>query len=122
MSGGEGFSRRQRLLKAAEYEAVFSHRCSVRTLNFQIMGRPNEFGHARLGIIVSKRLFPRAVDRNHMRRKIREAFRHLAESLPALDLVVRPMAAPTETMPREDLRQDLLNALGKAAEKCCPAS
>jgi ribonuclease P protein component len=121
LSGGLGFSRRQRLLKAAEFEAVFALRCAVRTQYFQVMGKPNELGHARLGMIVSKRLFSRAVDRNRMRRQIREAFRRVAAGLPALDLVVRPTQAPGETSPREDLRQDLLSALGKAAEKCSPA-
>lgn len=121
MSGGEGFSRRQRLLRAAEFEAVFAHRCAARTAYFQVMARPNELGHARLGLIVSKRLLPRAVDRNRMRRRIREAFRQIAASLPALDLVVRPVALPEAATPHEAQRQDLLNALGKAAEKCCPA-
>jgi ribonuclease P protein component len=121
LSGGPGYSRRQRLLKAAEFEAVFAHRCAVRTTYFQVMAKPNELGQARLGMIVSKRLFHRAVDRNHMRRQIRETFRHMAASLPALDLVVRPQAVPEKTALREDRRQDLLIALGKAAEKCCPA-
>jgi ribonuclease P protein component len=121
LTGGQGFSRRQRLLKAAEFEQVFACRCAVRSLNFQVMGRPNELGHARLGMIVSKRLFPHAVDRNYVRRQIREAFRRMAANLPALDLVVRPLAAPVKTALHEELQQDLLCALEKAAEKCCPA-
>jgi len=121
VSGGTGFSRRQRLLKAAEFEAVFAHRCAVRALYFQVMGKPNALGHARLGMIVSKRLFPRAVDRNRVRRHIRESFRQMAASLPALDLVVRSTEAPPKNIAPENRRQDLLSALGKAAEKCCPA-
>lgn len=84
------------------------------------MAKPNDLGHARLGLVVSKRLFPRAVDRNRMRRRIREAFRQQAAGLPSLDLVVRTQAVPPATL-QEVLRQDLLNAFGLAAKKCCPA-
>ena len=121
LSGGQGFSRRQRLLKAAEYEAVFTHRCAVRTAYFQVLAKPNELGLARLGMIVSKRLFPHAVDRNRMRRQIREAFRHMAANLPALDLVVRPQSVPDKNAPRGTQNEDLRSALEKAAKKCSPA-
>lgn len=121
LSGGQGFSRRQRLLKAAEYEAVFAHRCAVRSVYFQVMAKPNELGLARLGMIVSKRLFPHAVDRNRERRRIREAFRKMAETLPALDLVVRPQAVPGKAIRRTEQNQDLLGALEKAVQKCSPA-
>ncbi|MEW6132682.1 MAG: ribonuclease P protein component [Pseudomonadota bacterium] len=121
MSGGLGFSRRQRLLKAAEYEAVFEHRCAVRTTYFQVLAKPNELGQARLGMIVSKRLFPHAVDRNRERRRIRETFRQMAANLPALDLVVRPQQTPDGNTPCQAQIRDLRNALAKAALKCFPA-
>lgn len=120
MSGGLGFSRRQRLLKAAEFEAVFAHRCNVRTAFFQVMAMPNGLGYSRLGMIVAKRHFPRAVDRNHVRRQIRETFRQLAESLPALDLVVRPQEGTANGGPEADRSQDLSSAFSKAAKKCSP--
>jgi ribonuclease P protein component len=101
-------------LKAAEFAAVLEHRCAVRSRYFQVMGRPNDRGHARLGMIVSKRLFSRAVDRNRIRRLIREAFRLSAPALPALDLVVRPYSHPVGGSPAEDLRL----ALDSAAVKC----
>jgi len=85
------------------------------------MAKPNELGHARLGMIVSKRLFPHAVDRNRVRRRIREAFRQMAAGLPALDLVVRLLAVPDKNTPREEQSRDLLGALEKATSKCSPA-
>lgn len=109
------------MLKAAEYEAVFAHRCAVRTAYFQVMAKPNELGQARLGMVVSKRLFPHAVDRNRARRRIREAFRQLASGLPALDLVVRPHAVGAKNAPRLEQVQDLRNALELAVRKCSPA-
>lgn len=110
------------MLKAAEYEAVFAHRCAVRTAYFQVMAKPNELGLARLGMVVSKRLFPHAVDRNRARRRIREAFRQLASGLPALDLVVRPHTAAGKHAQRQEQAQDLRNALELAVRKCSPAS
>lgn len=101
---------------------MFAHRCAVRTAYFQVMAKPNEQGHARLGMIVSKRQFPHAADRNRIRRKIREAFRQMAASLPALDMVVRSQTVPVLGTPRGEQDQDLQGALEKAAKKCSPAS
>lgn len=117
MSAGQTFSRRLRLLRAAEFEAVMTYRCAVRSRYFQVMSKPNELGHARLGMIVSKRLFARAVDRNRMRRLIRETFRLSANALPALDLVVRPSSQPGEGSLTEDLRVALVSAAAKCG-KC----
>lgn len=48
----------------------------------------NKFGISRLGIIASKKNFSRAVDRNNIKRVIREAFRQHAIKTSGLDLVV----------------------------------
>ena len=90
------------------------YRCAVRSRHFQVMGRPNELGHARLGMIVSKRLFSRAVDRNRIRRLIRETFRMSVHTFPALDLVVRPY----NLLEKDVAVEDLSAALNSAAVKC----
>ena len=48
---------------------------------------------ARLGMAVSRKAVPRAVDRNRIKRLVRESFRHTSE-LPNMDIVViaRPAA------------------------------
>jgi ribonuclease P protein component len=43
----------------------------------------------RLGLVVGKRFAPRAVDRNRIRRVVRESFRRRRADLPALDIVVQ---------------------------------
>ena len=67
-----------------------------------------------MGMVVSKRLLSRSVDRNRVRRVIRETFRLAAVSLPALDLVVRPHRRLGELSLAEDLR----TALAHVALKC----
>ena len=49
-----------------------------------------EGGAARLGMLVSRRHAARAVERNRIKRCIREAFRLEQENLGALDVLVRP--------------------------------
>jgi ribonuclease P protein component len=70
-------------------------------------------GNARLGILVSKKHSARAVERNRIKRCIREAFRLEQETLGAVDLLIRP---PYGIKPSADmimrLRQ-LLQGLSK---------
>jgi ribonuclease P protein component len=49
-----------------------------------------EAGTARLGLLVSRRHAARAVERNRIKRCIREAFRLEQQNLGALDVLVRP--------------------------------
>jgi ribonuclease P protein component len=94
--GCYAFTRRQRLLKAKEFAAVFSARRILRSRSYLVMSCPNELGHARLGMVVGKRQFKRAVDRNRMRRIIRETFRLYSPNLPVLDVVVKVNTAPVD--------------------------
>lgn len=48
---------------------------------------PNQCGHARIGQTVSKRNVPKAVNRNQIKRVIRESFRQ-HPGLPAIDIVI----------------------------------
>ncbi|MCU7872426.1 MAG: ribonuclease P protein component [Candidatus Thiodiazotropha sp. (ex Lucinoma borealis)] len=84
----EGFPRSCRLLKPDEYGRVFSggRRSSDRC--FLVLARPNSIGCARLGLAVSKKNCRRAVDRNRIKRLIRESFRLNQALLTGLDLVV----------------------------------
>lgn len=50
---------------------------------------PNDLGHARLGIVVSKKTARRAVARNYMRRVLREWFRYHRSQMPGQDMVIR---------------------------------
>jgi ribonuclease P protein component len=96
LPGRYAYTRRQRLLKGTEFAAVFAARLYHRSRSYLVMCRPNELGYARLGMVVAKRQFKRAVDRNRMRRIIRETFRLYSPDLPALDVVVKVQGVPRE--------------------------
>ena len=70
------------------------------------MGRPNGLGLARLGLVVAKKLCPRAVDRNRIRRLAREQFRLMQNELPEWDMVLRLARKPQGDNMAEEL-QDL---------------
>jgi len=56
--------------------------------------RPNGEPLARIGIITSKRVASRAVDRNRMKRLVREAFRSMRLRLQGFDIVVQLRRCP----------------------------
>ena len=83
------FGRARRLLRKKQFDEVLRG-ASVRAGRgpLRLSARHNELEMARLGLIVGKRMLPRAVDRNRAKRVIRESFRQ-AGALPAMDIVVR---------------------------------
>ena len=78
-----------RLHKTDEYSSVFNFRCSVGGGTVQVLAMPNHYGHARLGVIVSRKISKRAVDRNYMKRALREFFRLNQQGCGNLDIVIR---------------------------------
>ncbi len=77
------------MLARHQYEAALATGAAATRRHFTLYVRPNEQPQARLGIIASKRVAPRAVDRNRAKRMVREAFRKLRHSLGSVDVVVQ---------------------------------
>lgn len=70
-------------------------------------------GRPRLGIIITKKVDPRAAKRNLWKRRIREIFRHHQNRL-AAGLAVAVQARKTQTVPSYDsLEQDFLSLIEK---------
>ncbi len=59
--------------------------------------RDNKGNKARLGVITSKKVSKRAVERNRIKRLVREAFRNNQATLSGLDIVVLTKQAACDT-------------------------
>lgn len=92
-------ARAQRL-GAAEVAAVLKAGCVTRGARLSVYRLPNTLPYSRLALIVPKRLAPKAVARNRIRRLMREAFRHQQRQFGGSDCIVRlvrPAADPPLT-------------------------
>ena len=86
--GNYSFPKTSRLLRPADYSGVFNDvQIRVPHRNFLILASPNQLGRPRLGLIFSKRNLRHAVQRNRVKRVVRETFRHRTD-LGSLDIVV----------------------------------
>ncbi len=83
-----GFARCDRLLTPQEYSWVFQQPVKSADGYFTVLGRRRGGGPSRLGLVVSKKNVKRAVDRNRIKRVIRESFRHNRLALDEMDIVV----------------------------------
>jgi ribonuclease P protein component len=84
---------------------------------FRVYAKPNGVAGARLGIVTSKRVSRRAVERNYCRRLAREVFRAEGKALGGLDFVVRPLTSVT---PQKSVaaRAELRGLLHRALRQC----
>lgn len=110
-----GFDAAHRLLRKDRFDHVVRGD-NVADKYFKVFYAGNGRENARLGIIASKRSFPRAVDRNRVKRLVREAFRRHAIRTRKLDLVVL-----AKTVKIQDLGAgtEKLNTLfGRIEDRC----
>lgn len=80
--------RCRRIKNRADFTQLLS---STRITNrwFAIHTKKNKAGISRLGIVVSKKVMPKAVARNYAKRLMREAFRRNFPAECTLDVVIR---------------------------------
>lgn len=82
------FLRSHRLTTKADYQAVFDKAAKVTQRYLVVLYKPNQKSHARLGMLVGKRAVSDAVERNRIKRTIRESFRHCQNELKGFDIIV----------------------------------
>ena len=82
------FSRRARLLKPGEFEAAFKRGTRHTERWLTAVSVANQTGAPRLGLAIAKKVLPLAVQRNRLKRKIRESFRNHQDRLLPLDTVI----------------------------------
>ena len=82
------FRKEDRIRRRADFQRIFREGTKYRTPHFRVSILPNALSHSRLGVTVGRRIGS-AVERNRLKRRIREFFRLNKESLPgSSDLVV----------------------------------
>jgi ribonuclease P protein component len=126
--GGSRFPPTMRLKKKTEFIRVFREGVTWKGSCFSLHALPrtgdalptrmnaalsHEAG-PRLGLVVTRKIGS-AVERNRIKRKIREVFRKEAPRLPAVDLVIRPNAACKEA-PEEVIARSLGRAVQAVLE------
>ena len=91
-SPGKRYPREARLLRRAEFDAVYREGRRRSGRQFTVFLRPNGLDRSRFGVSV-KRQLGSAVVRNRIRRRIREMVRLRRAEIPAgYDIVVHPRA------------------------------
>lgn len=88
LSDRKRYPRSQRL-RTADIAALLAGSRPLRRPGLAVQVRMNALGDPRLAVMVPKRIFPRAVDRNRMKRLVREWFRCTQAQLGNRDILVR---------------------------------
>ncbi len=104
-----------RVRRKSEYDRIFQGGVSVRDDTLRVIATRSG-GATRLGTAVSRKV-GESVERNRIRRRIREAFRLARDELPAgLDLVVVPLASESEP-PFPAVQRSLISLARKAERR-----
>jgi ribonuclease P protein component len=111
------FPRRARLLKPRDYDEAFASSTRLRDRFFDLVLHPRAGNSPRLGLAISRKALPRAVDRNRVKRLVRESFRERAASLPGADVIIMVRAA-VASAESSALRAGLEKLWGEVGERC----
>ena len=111
-----GFARPQRLLSPPEFGRVFRAGRRHGDRYFSLVFAPAPGPTPRLGLAISRKVSRRAVQRNRIKRVVRECFRRRPD-LPVVDIVVmaRPGAA---TCDNRELTASIEALLERTARTC----
>lgn len=86
------FTPAQRLHNKSDFDRVYKDARRFADGLFAVFVRGNGGAQARLGLSIAVRIIGGAVRRNHLKRLIRESFRHHQHELPAVDIVINARA------------------------------
>lgn len=80
--------RVSRLTRPADFKRTFKEGRRVHQPPLSLVFRANNLTHPRVGLAIGKRQAKLAVERNRVKRQVREDFRQRFQELPALDCVI----------------------------------
>jgi ribonuclease P protein component len=102
--------------KTDEFSSVFSFRKRFSTDFLVVHYKPSATVEARVGFVVAKKVAKLAVDRNYMRRVLRELSRHELHRLSHVDIVIQ-VKKPFKNSDFLHLKQGLITLFVKIQEK-----
>jgi ribonuclease P protein component len=120
--GPAGFARTARLTRPVDFRRVFANaeRSSGHALTLLVAA--NTLGRPRLGMAVSRKAVARAVDRNRIKRIVRESFRARQAELGGWDVVILARAGAAK-ITRSALRAELEQHWNRLKRRpCAPSS
>jgi len=102
-----GFGKNRRLLGASDFQLVFKQaRYKVSCQYLLLLALPANGPYSRVGLVVAKKNVRFAVERNRVKRILRESFRHNQGLLPTVDIVIL-VRSGIGTLSNEDLRKKI---------------
>lgn len=114
---GYAFPKTARLNHPREFKQVFAKGQRKSDPCFTLITHGNDYGHPRLGLVAARKSLRRAVDRNRLKRMVRESFRENRRQLPNLDIVVMLRTAAGRKS-RPELRAVLQQHWNRIAGQC----
>lgn len=118
------FGRDKRLLSPGQFKAVFdSPSGKVSGRQILLLARENGLEHPRLGLVIGKKSVKLSVERNRIKRQIRESFRQHQDALGGWDIVIVARKGLAEQDNPELARQigKLWKRLGRSTVPVSPA-
>lgn len=114
------FRKTDRLLSSSDFSGVFDNAAyKISHPQFLILARTNTRNHPRLGLVIAKKNVRFAVQRNKLKRYIRESFRLKQHYLPPIDAIVLARRGSDQIANDQLIKTlgKLWNRVAKRAEK-----
>ena len=100
------FNRESRLLTPGQFQNVFAKPLRFGSSHITVLITPNPNNKNRLGLAIAKKRVKLAVQRNRIKRQIRESFRLNQHNLPCIDMVIM-VKSGTDKLENRDINQQL---------------
>jgi len=105
----QGFKRSERIKAELVFKRLYREGRYFKTNNFSLRVLPNDINILRLGISVQASVFPKATQRNRIKRLIREVFRRNKAILnKGCDIVVKPGKPEIAKIEYKELEKEIL--------------
>ncbi len=100
------FTRESRILTPSQFQNIFSNPTRFSTQHFTVLTTPNNDEQNRLGLAIAKKRVKLAVQRNRIKRLVRESFRLNQHKLPHIDMVIM-VKSGVDTLENEDISKQI---------------